>query len=73
MELYGKIFLMADAGETIGHFTDRMIEDAKEIGEAAHGKFNGIELVAYPDSTPREIWYLYCLGIEQECKAYDQS
>ena len=53
------VFFEAHAGEAIWNYAERLIAAAAEEGDVVIGIFNDIQVQAYPDSTVREIQYLF--------------
>lgn len=59
------MFIEATAGVHISSYAYELVENAKNYNMPIQGKFNDIDLVAYPGSSVREIQYLYDLKMER--------
>jgi len=59
------MFIEATAGVHITTYARELIEYARQYNISIEGKFNDVDLIIYPDSSVREIRYLYDLNMER--------
>lgn len=60
------MFIEVDSGEHITYYAERLIVNAKNYNMPIQGNFNGISLIVHPNSSIREIQYLYDLKMYKQ-------
>jgi hypothetical protein len=63
----------ADPGENISHSAEQMCRLARESGQEVHCSFNDFELVAKPETQPREVLDWYDEATNARRAAYEAS